>query len=280
MANPAAPSEALHMSLAAYAAVGFAVAAIHAAALRRRPGHPLHRRAFAIAFGVGAVAALLQPLSGDQSARQVARYQWVKLAALEGQWRTERGAPLRLGGWPDARAHVTRHALEIPHGLSLLARHDPDAVVRGLDDAPAADRPPVAIVHVAFQVMVACGAILAGIAALGLALARRRRGVPDAPWFLRLVTWAGPLGFVALEAGWTVTEVGRQPWIVHGVMRTADAVTPMPYLIAPFLTFSGVYLLLGIVVVILLRRLVFATVDAGGASSGGGGSGASPSGDD
>jgi len=257
MRNPAALSEVLHMTIAAYLSVGFAVAAIHAWRLLAEPENLFHRRALGIALWVGGVAAVVQPLSGDVSARQVADHQPVKLAAMEGQFRTERGAPLRIGGWPDEQAETTRGALEIPYGLSLLAFHDPQAVVRGLDSVPRADRPPVHVVHVAFQVMVGCGTLLAAVAALGGALALRGRQVPNQRWFLRLVALSGPLGFLALEAGWTVTEVGRQPWIVRGVVRTADAVTPMPGLVVPLVTFTAVYVFLAFVVVFLLRRQVF-----------------------
>ena len=245
MRNPAALSETVHMTLAAFAAVGFAVAAIHAHLLRKDPRNLFHRRAVAIALSVGGAAALLQPLSGDMSARQVARAQPAKLAAMEAHFRTETGAPLRIG------------PLQIPYGLSLLAFHDPHALVTGLDAFPPADRPPVAVVHVAFQVMVACGVTMAATALLGGWLYVRRRALPDSPWYLRLVTLCGPLGFVAIEAGWTVTEVGRQPWIIHGVMRTSEAVTPVPHLVVPFATFTVLYLFLAVVVIVLLRRQVF-----------------------
>jgi cytochrome d ubiquinol oxidase subunit I len=257
MANPAAFSETLHMTLASFAAVGFAVAAIHAHLLRTDVANLFHRRAVAISLTVGGAAALLQLVSGDVSARQVARHQPVKLAAIEAQFETERGAPLRIGGWPDEEAERTRYAIEIPYGLSLLAFHDPQAEVQGLKAFPRADRPPVAIVHTAFQVMVGCGTVMALTAVVGAWLYLRQRRLPDAPWYLRLVTLTGPLGFVAIEAGWTVTEVGRQPWIIRGVMRTADAVTPMPRLVFPLATFTVLYLFLAFVVVVLLRRQVF-----------------------
>jgi cytochrome d ubiquinol oxidase subunit I len=257
MRNPAAPTEILHMTIAAYLSVGFAVAAIHAWRLLVEPDNLFHRRALGFALWMAGVAAVLQPISGDFSARQVAEHQPVKLAAMEGQFRTERGAPLRLGGWPDEEAETTRYAIEIPYGLSLLAFHDPQAVVQGLDAVPRADRPPVHVVHVAFQVMVGCGSVLMAVALLGGLLAWRRRGLPEQRWYLRMVVACGPLGFVALEAGWTVTEVGRQPWIVHGVLRTADAVTPMPGLVVPLVTFTAIYVFLGFVVLFLLRRQVF-----------------------
>jgi cytochrome d ubiquinol oxidase subunit I len=256
MFNPAFPSQALHMVLAAFVAVGFAAAAIHAWALRARPGSALHRRGLALALVMGGGAAILQPLSGDLSARMVARTQPVKLAALEAHWHTERGAPLRIGGWPDTEREETRWAVEIPRGLSLLAFHDADAEVAGLSAVPPADRPPVAIVHVAFQVMVGVGTLLAALGA-GTFVAWWRLGrVPEHPGFLAVLVACGPLGVLALEAGWVVTEVGRQPWIVQGVLRTADAVTPMPGLVVPFGVFTGLYIVLGVVVVGVLRRIV------------------------
>ncbi len=263
MLNPSAFGQALHMVLAAYAAVGFAVAAIHAARLLRDPASDFHRKALALALSVGGAAALLEPLSGDLLARRVALTQPVKLAAMEGQFRTERGAPLRIGGLPDVEARETRHALEIPGALSLLAFHDPQATVRGLEEFPRADWPPVVVVHLAFQLMVACGSVMALVALVGAWLAWRHAALPDRRWYLRALVACGPLGFVAIEAGWTVTEVGRQPWIVQGVMRTAEAVTPVPGLLLPLVATSLLYLLLGFVVLELLRRQVFAGPGAG-----------------
>jgi len=259
MLNPAAFPQVLHMLLASYAAVGFAVAGIHAFMLLRHPGSTFHRAALAIALLVGGPAALLQPVSGDISARMVARTQPAKLAAMEGQFATEKGAPLRIGGWPDRTAGQTRWAIEIPKGLSLLAYHDPDAVVKGLNDIPLDRRPPVEITHISFQVMVACGTILGLVTLVTAVLAFRKRSLPEKRWLLRLVVLASPAGLLAIEAGWCVTEVGRQPWIIQGVMLTRDAVTPMPGLVVPMSVITLVYLLLGLVVVMLLRHMVRST---------------------
>lgn len=260
MFNPAALSEVLHMTMAAFAAVGFAVAGIHAFMLLRRPGDPFHRRALGLALAMGGVFACLQPLSGDLAAKHVAEYQPVKLAAMEGHWETAREVPLQLGGWPDEVAEETRYALEIPYGLSFLAFGDIHAEVRGLKDFPPEDRPPVAIVHIAFQIMVACGSAMMAVAALAGFLRLRGRDLA-APWFLRLLVVSAPLGVIAVEAGWTVTEVGRQPWVIQGLMRTRDAVTPMPHLVVPFATFTLLYLVLGVTVVVLLTRKVFTAED-------------------
>lgn len=257
--NPAAPTQVTHMTLAAFQAVGFAVAGIHAWALLKDRRSPFHRRALAVALMVGGTAALLEPVSGDFLAKQVARNQPVKLAAMEGHWETEAGAPLRIGGLPDEATETTPYSIEIPYALSILSFGDPNAVVRGLKDFPVEDRPPVAVTHLAFQVMVAAGTWMITLTALVAFLAWRRRGLPDDPWLLRLVVLTGPAGLVAVEAGWVVTEVGRQPWIIQGWLRTADAVTPMPGLVVPLVTFSLLYLVLGVVVIGLLRRQVFAS---------------------
>ncbi len=256
MRNPAAFAQTLHMTLAAYASTGFVVAGIHALALLRDPRNAFHRRALAVALLVGAPAALLQPLSGDLSARVVARWQPVKLAAMEGQFKTEKGAPLRIGGWPDEAKGETRYALEIPKGLSLLAFHDPGAEVKGLEAFPREDWPPVAPVHIAFQVMVGLGSFMALVAAWALALMVRRRDLGAHRWLLRALGVAAPMGFICTEAGWVVTEVGRQPWVIHGVLHTADAVTPMPGLVIPFLTFTVLYCFLGVIVAWLLYQQV------------------------
>ena len=262
MRSPAAFQQALHMLLAAYAATGLAVAGVHAWMLLRGASRDFHVRALTIALLVGAPAAALQPLSGDISARVVALTQPVKLAALEGQWDTERGAPLRIGGWPDAAREETRWALEIPYGLSLLAFHDPDAEVSGLREVPRADRPPVAVVHLAFQVMVGLGSAMALVSLWVGWTAWRRRPFADQRALLRALAIVAPFGFIATEAGWIVTEVGRQPWVVQGLMRTSDAVTPMPGLVVPLVLFTLLYLGLGAIVVALIASLVRDTARA------------------
>lgn len=252
--NPSMISETVHMTLAAYAATGMLVAGIHAALLLRDRANPFHRRALAIALIVGGAASLLQPLSGHYAAQVVAQTQPVKLAAMEGQFRTERRAPLRIGGLPDMATASTRYALEVPAGLSFLAYNDPAAEVLGLEAFPRSDWPPVPVVHVAFQVMVGCGVVMGMVALWAAFAAWRSRRVPDGGAFLRAAILASPLGMLAIEAGWTVTEVGRQPWIVQGVMRTTEAVTPVPGLWVSMLGYSTLYLLLGIVVASLLAR--------------------------
>ncbi len=256
MGNAAVLSQTIHMTLAAYAAAGFAVAGIHAFLLLKDPANAFHRRALAIALVVGAPAAILQPLSGDLSARHVARYQPAKLAAMEAQFETRAGAPLTIGGWPDVEQRKTRFALKIPYGLSLLAFHDPKAEVKGLDAVPREEWPNVPLVHLSFQLMVALGTYLALVALWTGWLAWRGTDLAHNRWLMRAIALATPMGFLAVEAGWMVTELGRQPWVIYGVLKTADAVTPMPGLVVPFLTFTLLYCFLGVIVVWLLYRQI------------------------
>jgi len=259
MANAAAFQQTLHMTLAAYAATGLTVAGIHAFSILRGNTSAFNRLALAIALSIGAPAAILQPISGDISARNVAEFQPPKLAALEAHFETQHGAPLYIGGWPDVEKRETRWAIRIPHGLSLLAFHDLNAEVTGLDAVPRDEWPPVAIVHVAFQIMVALGTIMALVSLWALWRWWRGRSIDALAGdrnVLRVLAVVTPMGFLAIEAGWTVTEVGRQPWIINGVLRTSEAVTPMPGLIVPFLVFTLLYLLLGVIVVNLLRQQI------------------------
>jgi cytochrome d ubiquinol oxidase subunit I len=256
MMSPAAFQQALHMVLAAFAATGMAVAGVHAWMLLRGRSPAFHARALRIALMLGVPAAVLQPLSGDLSARVVAVTQPVKLASLESQWETRRGAPLRIGGLPDETREETRWAIQIPYGLSLLAFHDPHAEVKGLKSFPRSDWPPVAVVHIAFQVMVALGTSMAVVALWAVWAVWRRRELTTMRWLLRALAIVAPFGFLATEAGWIVTEVGRQPWVVQGVLRTADAVTPMPGLVVPMTLFTVIYFGLGAIVVRLITSMV------------------------
>jgi cytochrome d ubiquinol oxidase subunit I len=259
MANAAALQQTLHMTLAAYTATGLSVAGIHAFSILRGNSSAFNRLALGIALSLGAPAAILQPISGDITARNVAEFQPAKLAALEAHFETQRAAPLHIGGWPDVEKRETRWAIKIPHGLSLLAFHDPNAEVKGLEAFPQDEWPPVAIVHVAFQIMVAFGTIMALVSLWALWRWWRGRSIDALAGdriLLRALAVVAPMGFVAIEAGWTVTEVGRQPWIIQGVLRTSEAVTPMPGLIVPFLVFTLLYLLLGLIVVYLLRQQI------------------------
>jgi cytochrome d ubiquinol oxidase subunit I len=256
MMNPMALPQTIHMTLAAYTATGFAVAGIHAFLLLFDRENSFHRRALSLALLVGAPAAILQPISGDRSAKAVARVQPAKLAAMEALFETRTRAPLLVGGWPDMDRGDVDYAVRIPGGLSFLAFGDTDAEVKGLREFPRDQWPHVPIVHTAFQIMVALGSYLALLSLWIAWAAWRRHDIGSDRRLLAAIALAAPMGFIAIEAGWTVTEVGRQPWIIYGVMRTADAVTPMPGLIYPFVVFTVLYCFLGAIVAWLLYRQI------------------------
>ncbi|PST81953.1 cytochrome ubiquinol oxidase subunit I [Pedobacter yulinensis] len=256
MFNKAWFSQALHMSLAAFASTGFAVAGVHALMLLRNRQSEFHAKAFRIAAVFACIAALLQPLSGDLSAKDVAQRQPAKLAAMEALYRTERSAPLIIGGIPDDKTGQVHAKIEIPGLLSYMAHGEWQAEVTGLDKIAPADRPPVAVTHYAFQIMVGIGTLLMIISLVYFIALARKRSWLEKSWFLKLFVFAIPLGYIALEAGWVVTEVGRQPWIIYGVMRTADAVTPMPGIAWSFYLFSAIYLSLSLIVIFLLYRQI------------------------
>lgn len=255
MTNPFWIANTVHMILAAYLVTAFGAATIHAWKLLSDPSNDFHRAALRLSVGFGAAAAMLQPLSGDVTGRMVARYQPAKLAAMEAHFESGPCAPLVLGGVPDLAAGAVRFGIEVPCGLSLMVERDPGAVITGLNDIPRDQWPPVLPVHFAFQIMVAIGLFLASLGVVGLWRLWRKRPLEGQRWYLLALVLAGPLAVVAMQAGWVVTEVGRQPWIIYGIMRTEDAVTPMPNLVAPFTTFTLLYLFLSVVVVELMRRL-------------------------
>ncbi|MGY5851673.1 cytochrome ubiquinol oxidase subunit I [Salegentibacter sp. F14] len=251
--NPAWFTQALHMTLAAFVATGFAVAGVHALQIFRGKNIQLHTKAFKIAIVFGAVAAFLQPLSGDLSAKDVAKRQPVKLAAMEAHYQTQKGAPLYIGGIVDEENREVNYKIAIPGALSFLAFGDFDAEVKGLNDFPDDQLPPVPIVHYAFQIMVGLGTLLmlAGLVYF-ISLKKKHWFKSRKYWLLFIIT--APLGFIALEAGWVVTEVGRQPWIIHQVMRTEDAVTPMPGMKYSFFFYLFLYIILGVTVTWLMNR--------------------------
>jgi cytochrome bd ubiquinol oxidase subunit I len=197
----------------------------------------------------------VQVIVGDWAARSVTERQPVKLAAFEGLAHDTKGAPFTLGGVFDEDEQRVRWGIEIPRLLSLLAKHDPNATITGLDSVPPEDRPPVNVVRFAFQTMVGIGTGLALLGAVFFLTWWRRRRLPRSRWFFRAVVAAGPLALVALIAGWITTEVGRQPWIVYEVMRTEQAVTSADGLEADYVALVLVYLALGSGVLWMLRRL-------------------------
>ena len=251
--NPSWGVLAVHLTLACYMATAFMVAAVYAWGMLKGRRDAYHKSALAIAMVLGVITAAAQPISGDAAGRLVAQTQPVKLASMESQFKTEKGAPLRIGGLPNVNNETVPFAIEIPGGLSFLATHDFNATIQGLDATPKEEWPPVALVHISFQVMVGSGLGILFFAVVYWFLRWRKR--EPGRWSLRALVLSGVLGVAALEAGWIVTEVGRQPWIIYNVMRTADAVTPAPGIWYTFSGFVGLYILLAVTLVWLLLRL-------------------------
>jgi cytochrome bd ubiquinol oxidase subunit I len=247
--------ELIHMYLAGYIVAGFIVAGVYATAHLRGRRDAYHRTGLVVALSFAALAAPVQVLVGDWAARTVTENQPVKLAAFEGLPQTTKGAPFTIGGWYDADANELNGGIEIPKLLSLLATHNPNGTVQGLDTVPRDDRPPVNIVRYAFHTMVAIGTGLALLGAVFVLVWWRKRRLPRSVWFYRAVMVSGPLALVALIAGWVTTEVGRQPWIVYETMRVSDAVTSNDGLELGFAVLVLVYLGLAGAVAWLLRRL-------------------------
>ncbi len=247
---------AWHSTLACYCSVAFAVAGWYAWRVLRGDRQEYTRTGLLLAMALGGIAAVLQPFSGDVLAKYVFKTQPVKFAAMEGQFQTETYAPLRIGGWPNEETGETPYALEIPGGLSFLATSNPAAEVQGLDRVPRADWPNVELTHFAFQIMVGIGTFLL-LLTLWFWGTYWRRGakILECRWLMRATVLAFPLGFIALEAGWFVTEVGRQPWVIHKLLRTADAVTPAEGVVELFVGFSLLYALLSVTVIGFLVRL-------------------------
>jgi cytochrome bd ubiquinol oxidase subunit I len=258
--------ELIHMYLAGYLVAGFLTASVYAWGwLRGRRGR-YERVALVVPLTVAALAAPVQIVVGDWAARSVAREQPTKLAAFEGLYETEAGAPVHLGGWYDG--DEIHYGIPLPRLLSLLSFHDPSARVEGLEEAPADERPPVNVVRIAFQTMVGIGFVLAGIAAFYVFVWLRRKRLPHSIWFYRAVVAAGPLSVVALIAGWVTTEVGRQPWVVYGHMRTEEAVTGASGIPVGYASLVLVYVGLLAAVFWILRRLARAPVEVQSGPSG------------
>lgn len=225
--NPSFPYRLVHMVVAAFLTTSFAVAAVGAWHLLRRPGDPAARKTLSMALWFALIAAPAQVAAGDMHGLNTLEHQPAKIAAMEGHFETREGAPLILFGWPDMDAGETRWAVEIPKLGSLILTHSWNGRVQGLNDWPEQDRPPAPIVFWSFRVMVGLGFIMVGMALWGTWL-RWRGHLTTSRGFLKTVVVCGPIGFVALLAGWITTEVGRQPWLVYGLLRTADGASPVP----------------------------------------------------
>jgi cytochrome bd ubiquinol oxidase subunit I len=254
--NPSTPYETVHMILACYVASGFAVAAIYAFAYLRGKRTEYVRKGIMIGMLMAVVATPLQIVSGDFNARFLANYQPTKFAAMEGVIKTQAGVPIKIGGLVNSNTGEIQYAIEIPDGLSFLAYDNFNAVVKGLDQVPREDWPNVGIVHPSFDGMVGSGFFILFVALVFWALYWfRKRTFPQNRLVLLGVIVAGPLAFLAIELGWMVTEIGRQPWVIYGYLRTKDAVTTAPFLNISFLIFTVIYILLGVALIWLLLKV-------------------------
>jgi cytochrome d ubiquinol oxidase subunit I len=209
-----------------------------------------------LGMAMGAIAIPLQIFSGDMIARFLVDAQPAKIAASEGVFHTGKGVPLKIGGIVDAKTGQIVYAIEIPDGLSILGTGTPHGTIIGLDAYAPNDRPDPFFVHPSFDGMVGSGFFTLFIAGVfWLLYFRRKRVVPENRLLLWGVVLSGPLSFIAIELGWMVTELGRQPWIIYGILRTQDAVTTSPGLDISFAAFSGIYVVLAITLTVLLLRL-------------------------
>jgi cytochrome d ubiquinol oxidase subunit I len=251
--NRATWYEVPHMLLAAYLVTGFLLASVYAVGLLR--GHRDHyvRLGFAIPFVVAAIAAPIQVVVGDIAARAVFEDQPAKFAAMELITRSGPNQPVTIGGVLVGDEVVG--GLAIPNLGSILAGFSPDTPITGFDVIPIDQRPPATIVHLAWDAMVGIGTALVGLALWGLILRVRRRDHATARWFLRATALAGIGAIVALESGWIVTEVGRQPWVVYMVLRTSDAVSQSGGIRITFAAVIGLYSVLGIATLVVLRTM-------------------------
>lgn len=240
--NPSFPYRLAHMVLAAYLTTGMVVGGVGAWFLLRGRAVDEARIMLRMAIGMVALLAPLQIFAGYLSGLQVREFQPLKLAAIEARWDTARSVPLTLFGWPDKESETTRFAIDVPKIGSLILTHEWDGEIRGLKEWPKADWPPVAIVFWAFRIMVGMGMVMLAIGWIGGLLWLTGR-LDRSRWFQHLAAWSIPSGFIAVIAGWTTAEVGRQPYVVYGVMRTADAVSPLPvgHVAFTLLTFMVVY---------------------------------------
>jgi cytochrome d ubiquinol oxidase subunit I len=241
--NPSFPYRLVHTVLAAYLTTALVVGGVGAWHLLRQRGTPEVRTMFSMAMWMLAIVAPIQILVGDQHGLNTLEHQPVKIMAMEGHFQSHpEGAPLILFGIPDAESQTVRAAVEIPHLGSLILKHDPNAPLAGLDTIARDQHPPVGIVFWSFRIMVGLGSLMALLGLWSL-VARARRRLYDWRWLHLLALAMGPAGFVAVIAGWVTTEVGRQPWVIYGLLRTRDAVSPIaaPAVTGSLIAFVIVY---------------------------------------
>lgn len=225
--SPSFPYRFAHMLNAAYLTTGFVVLAVGARYLLAGNFTEDARTMVRMAIGLLVILAPLQLFIGDQHGLNTLKYQPIKIAAMEGHWDGSKPGALVLFAWPDEKAEMNRFEISIPYGASLILRHDPNGLFPGLKSVPASERPPVPSVFFSFRIMVGIGLYMIAAALFGTWLWWRGT-LFETRWYLRIVSFTWWTGFVAVIAGWVVTESGRQPYLVQGILRTADAISPVP----------------------------------------------------
>jgi len=252
MFNPAMPTKVAHVVVTAYMTSAFVLAAIAAFRLLKGSNHIYHKKALFLTMKVGLVFSIATAIIGDFSGKYLAQYQPEKLAAAEWHFETEKNAPLILYGILDDGE--VKYAIEIPFALSILAHFDPTAEVIGLDQFPEDETPPLYI-HYLFDIMVTIGmsmVVLSGLYWLGIKL---KWTFVNSRWYRWLIVLGGPASILAIEAGWWLAEVGRQPWILRGIMRVEDAATTSSHVDIMLILFAGLYLVLGVGSIVVLSRM-------------------------
>jgi len=269
--NPSFPYRFVHMVLAAYLTTAFVVGAVGALHLLRSSYNESARVMFSMAMWMAALVAPVQLVAGDMHGLNTLAHQPAKIAAMEGHWETERGAPLLLFGLPDMQAETTRYAVGIPHLGSLILTHSWNGELRGLKDWPPQDRPYAPVVFWTFRLMVGLGLLMIAVGLTGLVL-RWRGALYVTPWFHRVALLMGPSGFLAVLAGWVTTEVGRQPYVVYGLMRTSEASSPIaaPAVASSLALFVLVYVVIFGTGIYYLLRLMQAEPESTAAAPEGG----------
>lgn len=252
MFNPAMPTKVAHVLMTAYMTAAFSLASISAFRLLKGSNHIYHKKSLFLMMKLGLVFSIATAIVGDFSGKYLAEYQPEKLAAAEWHFETEKGADLILFGV--LTNGEVKYALTIPWGLSILAHNNPNAEVIGLDQFPEDERPPLYI-HYLFNIMIFIGMFLAFVALVFVVGQWRKWKIINAKWFRWVIVMGGPLAIIAIETGWWMAEVGRQPWILRGIMRTSEGATTSNSVDLMLIIFSVVYLILGIGSVVVLRRM-------------------------
>jgi cytochrome d ubiquinol oxidase subunit I len=267
--NPSFPYRLLHMTLASYLTVSFVVGAVGALHLLRNKHNAEARKMFSMAMWMATLVAPLQIFAGDLHGLNTLEHQPIKVAAMEGHWQRQTGAPFLVLAWPDQKSAKNRFELGIPYASAVILTHDLHGETPGLTDVPASERPPVALVFWSFRVMILLGTLMAllGIYALWL---RARGRLYDARGFQRAALWMGPSGFIAVLAGWLVTEVGRQPYTVYGLLRTSESLAPVdaPAVAGSLIAFIVVYFALFGAGTLYILRMMACAPDGQGPTAG------------